>query len=70
MLIISMEIGSLNKGNERKDNISKNIVHEYFLKLNFFDPKKNSPNRFMKKLEHRMNFYYKDLYNSLILNKK
>jgi len=51
---------------KKKNEISK----EYFLKLNFFDPKKNSPNIFMKKLEHRMKYYYNNMYNSLIDNKK
>ena len=70
-----MEVASSNKGKSRpKENFSiveKELKHEYFLKQNLFDPKKIcSPNRFMKKLEKRMDCYYKGLYNSFIFNKK
>jgi len=70
-----MEVVSLNKGKSRpKENFSsveKEVTHEYFLKQNLFDPKKvSSPNRFMKKLEKRMDTYYNGLYNSFIFNKK
>ena len=69
-----MEVTSSNKGKSRRQqkctDVEK-ITHEYFLKQNLFDPKKiSSPNRFMKKLEKRMDCYYKGLYNSFIFNKK
>ena len=69
-----MEVASSNKGKSRRrekcTDVEK-ITHEYFLKQNLFDPKKiSSPNRFMKKLEKRMDCYYKGLYNSFIFNKK
>ena len=69
-----MEVASFNKGKSRpkqKPSDVEKITHEYFLKQNLFDPKKiSSPNRFMKKLERRMDCYYKGLYNSFIFNKK
>ena len=69
-----MEVASSNKGKSRrkqKRTDVEKITHEYFLKQNLFDPKKvSSPNRFMKKLEKRMDTYYKGLYNSFIFNKK
>tara|TARA_B110000967_G_scaffold204335_1_gene246632 strand:+ start:716 stop:910 length:195 start_codon:yes stop_codon:yes gene_type:complete len=42
----------------------KTIIEEYSLKQNSFNPKKPSPNIFIKKLEIRMKMYYKDLYKS------
>ena len=70
-----MEVASSNKGKSRPKEkfscVEKEVMHEYFLKQNLFDPKKvSSPNRFMKKLEKRMDTYYKGLYNSFIFNKK
>ena len=69
-----MEVASSNKGKTRTEEISANVeknLREYFLKQNLFDPKKiSSPNRFMKKLEKRMDTYYNGLYNSFIFNKK
>ena len=41
-----------------------NIVEEYSLKQSNFNPSKQSPNVFIRKLEIRMKMYYKDLYNS------
>jgi len=41
-----------------------NIIEEYSLKQSNFDPNKQSPNVFIKKLEIRMKMYYKDLYKS------
>ena len=35
-----------------------------------FNPNPNSPNIFLKKLEHRYKKYYKDLYNSFNLENK
>jgi len=46
------------------------IIEEYSLKQNLFDPTKGSPNKFMSKLEYRMDTYYKDLYNIFKRNKK
>ena len=46
------------------------IIEEYISKQNLFDPAKPSPNKFLNKLEYRMQRYYKDLYNNLSLHKK
>ena len=46
------------------------IIEEHSLKQNLFDPTKGSPNKFMSKLEYRMDTYYKDLYNVFKRNKK
>jgi len=48
---------------ERKTELA-NILEEYSLKQQNFDPKKPSPNVFIKKLEIRMKMYYRDLYKS------
>jgi len=40
-----------------------NIINEYSLKRNNFNPNGNSPNKFIKKLEYRMKKYYDDLNN-------
>ena len=63
------------KGRARSNVISKKhlhskIIEEYSLKLNLFDPQKGSPNKFMSKLEYRMDIYYKDLYKIFNRNKK
>ena len=39
-----------------------NIIREYCLKRNQFDPRKSSPDMFNKKLQHRMKMYYNTLY--------
>ena len=39
-----------------------NIIQEYCLKRNHFDPRKSSPDMFNKKLQHRMKLYYNTLY--------
>ena len=39
-----------------------NIIQEYCLKRNQFDPRKPSPDMFNKKLQHRMKLYYNTLY--------
>jgi hypothetical protein len=39
-----------------------NIIQEYCLKRNQFNPHKASPDLFSKKLQHRMKLYYKTLY--------
>ncbi len=69
-----MEFPSI-KGSTRstvvnKKNTNRTIIGEYSLKQNLFDPTKGSPNRFMSKLEYRMDTYYKDLYKSFNRNKK
>lgn len=53
-----------------KTEILENIFDEYSLKRNKFDPNKPSPDMFNKKLQHRMNAYYKTLYNSSSSNNK
>ena len=42
----------------------EDILHEYNLKRNIFNPKTPSPNVFIDKLEKRMRVYYNSLYNS------
>ena len=46
-----------------KSKLIKKIINEYKIKMNSFNPKGNSPNIFVNKLEYRMKQYY-DLYNS------
>ena len=46
-----------------KKNLIKKIINEYKMKMNSFNPKGDSPNFFVNKLEHRMKQYY-NLYNS------
>ncbi len=46
-----------------KKSVLDDIMQEYCLKRNQFDPKKPSPNRFVNKLQLRMKVYYKNLYN-------
>ena len=50
--------------NDNKKKFIKEIINEYSLKRNNFNPSKPSPNLFIKKLEIRMKKYYKDLYSS------
>ena len=50
--------------NDNKKKFIKDILNEYSLKRNNFNPSKPSPNMFIKKLEIRMKKYYKDLYSS------
>lgn len=52
------------KKNKKTDKKLINIIKEYELKQNSFDPSKRSPNVFIKKLEIRMKKYYTDLYKS------
>lgn len=40
-----------------------NIIKEYSLKRNNFNPNGSSPNKFLVKLEQRMKIYYNDLNN-------
>ena len=69
-----MEVATFNNGVEiqkKKIIAVENIIQEYSLKQNLFDPKKiSSPNLFMRKLEKRMDQYYNCLYKTFILNKK
>jgi hypothetical protein len=46
-----------------KKIIIEKIINEYKIKMNSFNPKRNSPNFFVNKLEYRMKQYY-NLYNS------
>jgi len=60
---------------ERRPTYSGNkkiqeIIEEYSLKKNLFNPNKPSPNKFLKKLEYRMTYYYNDIYKSFMSNKK
>lgn len=41
-----------------------NIIQEYCLKRNQFNPRKSSPDLFNKKLQHRMKLYYNTLSSS------
>ncbi len=44
------------------DHNLDNIIQEYCLKRNQFNPHKASPDLFSKKLQHRMKLYYNTLY--------
>ena len=48
--------------NSQKADILDNIIQEYCLKRNQFDPRKSSPDLFNKKLQHSMKLYYNTLY--------
>jgi len=52
----------IRKKNEK--HILTDILEEYTLKRNIFDPKSPSPNVFLYNLEKRMMVYYSSLYNS------
>ena len=53
----------ITKKNKTKDNDNlSNIIEEYCLKRNQFNPRNNSPNMFNKKLQYRMQLYYNTLY--------
>ena len=45
-------------------DILDNIIQEYCLKRNQFNPRKSSPDLFNKKLQHRMKLYYNTLSSS------
>mgnify|MGYP001487290981 CR=1 FL=1 len=45
-------------------DILDNIMQEYCLKRNQFNPRKSSPDMFNKKLQHRMKLYYNTLSSS------
>ena len=55
---------------KKKDLTVDSFIEEYISKQNSFNPHKSSPNKFIKKLEYRMKFYYNDMYNVFILYKK
>lgn len=52
------------KKNKKEKTLIGQILDEYELKQNNFNPNKPSPNRFMNKLKIRMKLYYKEKYNS------
>ena len=53
-----------NKVNSKaKQKLIKKIINEYKIKINSFNPKGDSPNFFVNKLQYRMKQYY-DLYSS------
>lgn len=47
-----------------KKSVLDDIMQEYCLKRNRFDPRKPSPNKFVSKLQYRMKEYYKNLSSS------
>ena len=47
-----------------KKAVLEDIISEYCLKRNTFNPQSPSPNIFVTKLERRMRMYYNSLYNS------
>ena len=53
-----------NQSKSKKDDILDNIIQEYCLKRNQFNPRKSSPDLFNKKLQHRMKLYYNTLSSS------
>lgn len=50
--------------NKKNNDLLDNIINEYCLKRNSFNPSNPSPNIFIGKLELRMKKYYSNLYNS------
>uniref|UniRef100_A0A6C0JES3 Uncharacterized protein n=1 Tax=viral metagenome TaxID=1070528 RepID=A0A6C0JES3_9ZZZZ len=50
------------KSKKKNDVYLGNIIEEYCLKRNQFNPQKASPDMFNKKLQHRMQSYYNTLY--------
>ena len=54
------EYGREKKSKNNKKVIS-DIIKEYSLKRNIFNPSKKSPNIFLTKLQHRMNYYYTNM---------
>ena len=54
---------SIKVNSKTKKIIIEKIINEYKIKMNSFNPKGNSPNFFVNKLEYRMKQYY-NLYNS------
>ena len=57
-------IKNMNRNKKIENTELDNIIQEYSSKQSNFNPSKQSPNVFIKKLEIRMKMYYRDLYNS------
>jgi hypothetical protein len=51
--------------NSKKSDILENIIEEYCLKRNSFNPTHPSPNVFIGKLQVRMRQYYNNLYKDV-----
>jgi len=51
--------------NSKKSDILENIIEEYCLKRNSFNPTHPSPNVFIGKLQVRMRQYYNNLYKDI-----
>ena len=67
----SSKIKSTNsKIKSTNSNILNDILQEYCLKRHNFNPRKQSPNQFVKKLHLRMKYYYNNLYKVNSCNKK
>ena len=54
----NLQYSIVNKKNNKKSNLMQEIVEEYEMKRNNFNPRKKSPNLFTKKLKQRMRLYY------------
>lgn len=48
----------------KNNTVLEDIISEYCLKRNTFNPHSPSPNIFVTKLEQRMRMYYNSLYSS------
>lgn len=57
---------SRRKKHQTKSHSLEDIIKEYCLKRNSFNPEQPSPNFFIDKLEVRMKRYYNNLYKSEI----
>ncbi len=57
------------KSSNSSSNILNDIIQEYCLKRNQFNPNKASPNKFVNKLHMRMKIYYNKLYSVKDSNK-
>ena len=56
----------LKRGNPKKEiDVLDNIIEEYCLKRNSFNPTHPSPNIFIGKLQVRMKQYYNNLYKDI-----
>jgi hypothetical protein len=65
-ILPSSRKGSFSKNN--KLSTKKQIFKEYSLLRNNFNPKTNSPNIFINKLELRMKKYYDDICSNNLFN--
>lgn len=63
------QTSSIHRNFAKKSKLQE-IIGEYSLKKNLMNPNKPSPNKFLKKLEYRMKYYYNDMYNSFKVIKK